>query len=231
MTCDPTLYQHGYDIDLWTAARLSATFSYVSPAARAACFDSVRAKRDPAKTDSTGRLHLIDGGYHDNYGVASALNWLTAALEGYGNALPVSRIALIEIRAKPDIPKSTPRTEWSSAWLGPFWGLLSSWGYAQTSANDTSVNQLISRFKKRLSQSTEAIDFQSFVFVPDGSGPLSWHLSTEQKTKLCEGWSAPRNKTTRKELLDFLKGNTSESLADSLNTPAHPATTECTEFH
>jgi hypothetical protein len=231
VTCDRAIYQHGFDIDLWTAARLSATFSYVSPAARAACFDRSTAERHAANQNSNGRLHLIDGGYHDNYGVASALNWLTAALEGYGGELPVSRIALIEIRAKPDIPKSTARTEWSSAWLGPFWGLLSSWGYAQTSANDTAVDQFIRRIKEGLAHSKRAIDFQSFVFVPDGSGPLSWHLSTEQKKRLCDEWWSESNRSTRQKLLKFLGGNASESLAKSLNASSPPGATECTVFN
>ena len=86
-------YQNGYDIDVWTAAVLSATFSYVSPAARATCFDQKKENdneiqkedhkesRSPAAENSPGQLHLIDGGYHDNYGVASALDWLAAALE------------------------------------------------------------------------------------------------------------------------------------------------------
>jgi hypothetical protein len=52
-----------YDIDVWTAARLSATFCYVSPAARAACFDG--RTRTAASAGSRGLLHLIDGGYHD----------------------------------------------------------------------------------------------------------------------------------------------------------------------
>ena len=228
-TCDPSVYHNGYDIDLWTAARLSATFSYVSPAARAACFNA-RAERVPASPDSTGRLHLIDGGYHDNYGVASALNWLTSALEAYDNALPVSRIALIEIRAKPDIPKSTARTEWSSAWLGPFWGLLSSWGYAQTSANDTAVDQFISRFKKQFSQSVNGIKFESFVFVPDWSGPLSWHLSTAQKKRLCEAWSKPINQITFEALLQYLGGNNPKSFPILSDTALSTDTSGCAEF-
>jgi hypothetical protein len=210
-TCNGSGYEHGYDIDLWTAARLSATFSYVSPAARAVCFDPIKGERLPPNPDSTGRLHLIDGGYHDNYGVASALNWIAAALDEYDtDALPVSRIALIEIRAKPDIPKSTARTEWSAAWLGPFWGLLSSWGYAQTSANDTSVSELIARFKDRSTKTSDNIQFESFVFVPEWSGPLSWHLSTDQKKRLCEAWSSSMNQTTLQNLLAYLHGSNAQ---------------------
>src|SRR5690606_7920727 len=57
-------------LPLWTAARLSATFPYVTPAARPELSIS-------GKTDAVARrrsFHLIDGGYYDNYGVAAALD-------------------------------------------------------------------------------------------------------------------------------------------------------------
>jgi hypothetical protein len=197
-------YTNGYDIDVWTAARLSATFSYVSPAARAACFDKNKSRSSSAE-NSPGRLHLIDGGYHDNYGVASALDWLSAALEAQGKeSLPVSRIALVEIRAKPDIPAEAAQNEWSSAWLGPFWGLFNSWGYVQMSSNDTAVNQLIAGFKNRLGMTAEGVQFDSFVFIPDHTGPLSWHLSEEQKTKLRSAWESEENQKVLTQLLAFL---------------------------
>jgi hypothetical protein len=202
--CADPRYQHGYDIDVWTAARLSATFSYVSPAARAACYDPREKSRISPEAGSPGRLHLIDGGYHDNYGVASALDWLFAAVKAHRNSrLPISRIALVEIRAQPDIPSEAAQNEWSSAWLGPFWGLLNSWGYAQMSSNDASVNQLISRFKDELERSRAGVEFEAFVFVPKEPGPLSWHLSEDQKNKLRSSWEA--NKQVLDHLLDFLQ--------------------------
>jgi hypothetical protein len=205
---NPTCPQHrnGYDIDVWTAARLSATFSYVSPAARAACFD--KKSRSSSAENSLGRLHLIDGGYHDNYGVASALDWLSAALEPNRNEskqLPVSRIALVEIRAKPDIPADTAQNEWSSTWLGPFWGLFNSWGYVQISSNDTAVNRRIADFKNRLSTSAEGVQFESFVFISDRTGPLSWHLSEEQKASLRSSWNTDANQKVLAKLLEFLR--------------------------
>jgi hypothetical protein len=198
-------YINSYDIDVWTAARLSATFSYVSPAARAACFDYKRSTRSASAENSPGRLHLIDGGYHDNYGVASALDWLSAALEmSPKDRLPISRIALVEIRAKADIPAQRAQNEWSSSWLGPFWGLFNSWGYAQMSSNDTAVNRLITGFKNRIESSGQGIQFDSFVFTPDHPGPLSWHLSEEQKANLRSEWDSKENQYVLTKLLEFL---------------------------
>jgi hypothetical protein len=204
--CADPAYKHGYDIDVWTAARLSATFSYVSPAARAACYDHGNKSRSSSQADSPGRLHLIDGGYHDNYGVASALDWLSAAIKAHGNnRLPVSRIALVEIRAQPDIPSEAAQNEWSSAWLGPFWGLLNSWGYAQMSSNDASVNQLITRFQADLKRSGSGVEFESFVFVRKDPGPLSWHLSEDQKNEVRKSWGSGTNPATLDRLLKFLR--------------------------
>ena len=78
------------DVSLVTAARLSATFPYVSPAARP----------DIAGT----QIHVVDGGYTDNYGMATLLTWLDEALRAPGN--PVHRVLIIEIRASP--PASEP---------------------------------------------------------------------------------------------------------------------------
>src|SRR5262249_54560555 len=44
------------DIRVVTAARLSASFTYVSPAARG---------------DGAPAYHIVDGGYHDNYGMTT----------------------------------------------------------------------------------------------------------------------------------------------------------------
>jgi len=208
-----------YDIDVWTAARLSATFSYVSPAARAACFDG--SKRAAASANSRGLLHLIDGGYHDNYGVASALDWLGAVVDELDTQpLPVERIAFIEIRAKQDIPKEEAQNEWSSAWLGPVWGLLNSWGFAQTSSNDTAVNRAqaslngavnrqVTGLKKRLAEMN--VEFQSFVFVPEWEGPLSWHLSEEDKDFIRKSWLCPNNQAVLRQLRSFLEVNETQN--------------------
>ncbi len=58
------------DLPLATAAQMSATFPYVSSAAT---FPAVPQKRT---------VHFVDGGYYDNDGTASAIEFIRAALEG-----------------------------------------------------------------------------------------------------------------------------------------------------
>ncbi|MDJ0714082.1 MAG: patatin-like phospholipase family protein [Prochloraceae cyanobacterium] len=57
-----------YDIDLTTAARLSATFPYVTPI----CCNHYPTKQ-PKEKDY---YHVADGGYFDNFGVFTTVEWL-----------------------------------------------------------------------------------------------------------------------------------------------------------
>ena len=76
------------DIRILTAARLSASFPYVSPAARA--------------TEVEGpQSHIVDGGYYDNYGISSLVEWLDAKLRSDQN---INKVLIIEIRGAPSPP-------------------------------------------------------------------------------------------------------------------------------
>jgi hypothetical protein len=66
------------DLPLATAAQLSATFPYVSSAARA------------PKSVESHSVHFIDGGYYDNDGTASALEFLRYALASTGGRADVA---------------------------------------------------------------------------------------------------------------------------------------------
>jgi hypothetical protein len=75
-------------ITLATAARLSASFPYVSPA---------------TVLPTAPRVRLVDAGYYDNYGVNLVAGWLREALEHQQAWLErhVSRILVIQIRDEP----------------------------------------------------------------------------------------------------------------------------------
>jgi hypothetical protein len=222
--------QAGYSVDVWTAARLSATFSYVSPPARACLRTATDRPCEAAAVFGTGRrdaeLHLIDGGYADNFGVASALDWLSRELRRCRAAAdcPFDRVALVEIRAKPYRVVAAPSYAWVAEWLGPPKGLATSWGLAQRSANDTAVDLV-----KDLDRGRE---IASFVFEPapldrrcgpcaettadQGAGcersfPLSWHLSRRQKACINEFWLDEPNQRALREFLRFVGGRSAEA--------------------
>jgi hypothetical protein len=91
----PVTGRGGYaDISLFTAARLSASFTYVSPPARLP-FEMSQGKAQNA-------YHFVDGGYYDNDGTNSVIEFLRSAKD----ALPKNRVLpvlLIEIRNSDDI--------------------------------------------------------------------------------------------------------------------------------
>lgn len=92
------------DLPLATAAQMSATFPYVSSAAT---FPHVEHRRG---------VHFVDGGYYDNDGTASAIEFLSSALDNSADArknLGPLRVILVEIRNSPD---NTPGTPGAQTW-------------------------------------------------------------------------------------------------------------------
>jgi hypothetical protein len=92
------------DLSLLTAARLSATFTYISPAARLPFED--------AQGTMQNAYHFVDGGYYDNDGTNSAIEFLKAASEQsdpskktFSSSRPL-RVLLIEIRNSDDLDMS-----------------------------------------------------------------------------------------------------------------------------
>jgi hypothetical protein len=96
------------DIDVTTAARLSATFPYASPLARASAGPVRKA------------YHVGDGGYYDNSGLLSAVEWLSEArenLQGY-------EVLLILIDARPGQGKDGSVWSWQKQLVGPIQTLV-----------------------------------------------------------------------------------------------------------
>jgi len=94
-----TLYA-GYDIDVVTAARLSATFSYVSPISR-----YVGENENPERN-----YHIADGGYFDNSGMVTMVEWLNEWLDPQ-KGLNIKRVLLLQINAFPESTSSKSTIE------------------------------------------------------------------------------------------------------------------------
>lgn len=93
----------GKDIDVSTAARLSATFPYVSPLGRA------------SQGLVKNGYHVGDGGYYDNSGLLSAVEWLSNA----GDELKNYQVLLIVIDAKPGSGKFGNKWSWQRQLMDP----------------------------------------------------------------------------------------------------------------
>lgn len=172
---DPQFPQFAaHDISLVTAARLSATFPYVSPAAR---------------PDIPGtQIHAVDGGYTDNYGMATLLTWLDQALAAEGN--PVRRVLIIEIRASPPASEPPPLSwrGWPFQSYAPISAMLNVRDTGQLPRNEEE-RLILTRLAAAQSQSIEIQD-AVFEYCPTDA-PLSWHLSPNDKKEIETIWTSP----------------------------------------
>jgi hypothetical protein len=102
------------DVLISTAARLSSTFTYFSPAARPLPASSLndRAKPTvdlytPLSASDPMHLHVVDGGYYENRGIGALVAWLNEAVtELHEKNLP-KHILVITIGAFP--PNTNPK--------------------------------------------------------------------------------------------------------------------------
>jgi predicted acylesterase/phospholipase RssA len=177
------------DLDIVTAARLSATFPYVTPAARIWERDAF------AKA-----YHLADGGYYDNYGIVSLLDWLDfRAKEG----IPYpKKVIVIQIRGFPTQSSPLPSQRHGSLFdaLQPLETVLN-----VRSTGQFSHNQVDMSFAQRQNAYPFPVYTVDFEFdEQDDSGdpvepPLSWHLTFLDKYFLNDFWSSPQMQRKRQE--------------------------------
>lgn len=186
------------DLTLWTAARLSATFPYVSPAVRADLSRTALADEQAAFY----KHHFVDGGYHDNYGVASALDWLDIVLNAKSEAgadasLPFDRVLIIQLRVSPTgNPRENAEAKgYAAAFWGPLIGLFQIRNGAAYARNEIELDRFVKAWSSRLKDRVEietvileppseeemalAADPTSDLRKPEAA-PLSWHLTQAQ---------------------------------------------------
>jgi len=175
------------DIALVTAARLSATFPYVSPAAR----PDIQAPQ----------IHVVDGGYTDNYGMATLLAWLDEALSGPDN--PISRVLIIEIRASPPVaePPALHWRGWPFQAYAPISAMLNVRDTGQLPRNEEEREILL-----RLEAACN-VEIKNAVFeYPPEAAPLSWHLSPNERKQIETIWASATTSSSREGVRNFLAG-------------------------
>lgn len=178
------------DIRVVTAARLSASFPYVSPAAR-------------ADVPEDEQAHLVDGGYYDNYGVSSLVEWLDWKLEkqlqeNRPEDLDIDNVLIVEIRGAPaeDHPDSKSDQGWFYQVVAPAAAVFNVRGTGQRIHNDAEIDLLREKWSQMDEQS---VTITSAVFEYDAAGtPLSWHLTEDDRLNIEENWrdelDKPRNR-------------------------------------
>lgn len=146
-----------------TAARLSATFPYVTPAARAAG-DAAPG----SEAERVGSYHVVDGGYTDNEGAMTSVDWINRLLVHYGSddnilARPFDRVLLLRIQAFPRKRSSEPYRHhllagWSSALMGPIHAMMRVRGTSQTERGDLEVNLLTQATRAEIAAAKERLE-------------------------------------------------------------------------
>jgi Patatin-like phospholipase. len=168
----------GDDIAVLTAARLSATFPYVTPMAR------------PDATDNCQEniYHVADGGYTDNFGILSALGYLRE-IEGKLQA-ERRKVVLVQIRASnPDtLPSPENNPSYFSMATGPFKTLLRVRTPVQVARNTALVEALRYEWQQK-----QIGQLDTVIFQLNNASPLSWHLSPTEIDAVQTEWVDRKN--------------------------------------
>lgn len=190
------------DVSVATAARLSASFTWVSPAARA--------EKD------AHRPHLVDGGYYDDYGMATLVEWLDEALNGAVDRHIRPRVLVLQIhcspvdgdevdrqrreavqqagfsaadaassRGTPDAGVEMPHGNrgWFFQLFAPIKTILSVRTAGQIAHNDIEFELLQAKWQLK------GVEIETVRFVfPNKNAPLSWHLTEQEKQEIRDAW-------------------------------------------
>lgn len=175
-----------HDVAVVTAARLAASFPYVTPFAR-------------SDGDEASTLHIADGGYWDNHAVVTALEWLDEA------GMALDRRDVILVRIAPPSGDLTGGADRSWVWQvpAPILALGTMRTNAQKARNDLDVQSFARRFAERqlANHPNDPKQFVSVEFASGGEESLSWHVSARERCRIQRRWEAYlTHPETRKEL-------------------------------
>ena len=163
-----------YNLQVVTAVRLSSSFSFVSPVAR--------------PDISTIRSHIGDGGYFDNFGLVSLIEWLRAALAD-GAKPDIMIIKIISFPAELDKPLKPEG--WGYQLYAPATGILNMRSMAQLVRGDSELDLLAKK-----------VSLQTLEFRFDGKDgcatpPLSWDLSAAEVNCFANSWDSQSSQRAR----------------------------------
>jgi hypothetical protein len=183
-------------LEIATAARLSAAFPYVSPAAT-------------LKVGERSSFHLVDGGYYDNYGLVTLAQWLDDALGAPGPPRDRFRIDVIVIRglvesesglteelreggteqalkADPQVPPHG----WAWQVIAPPSAFLKTRTFGQWAGSSQMFKLLVEKWKTQVTINPILFDFPVNHLPPACRiAPLSWKLSERQQRCIEEAWT------------------------------------------
>lgn len=190
----------GRDLNIVTAARLSATFPYVTPASRSKL--------------SGPRPHVVDGGYYDNYGMATLVEWLDDALSSPANK--VKEVLVIQIHGAklPNadelaVRRNSSARGWFYQAFAPISTMVNVRGAGQVAHNDVEFAFL----REKWEESGVTVRTVTFEF-PKEEAPLSWHLTALDQAAIADAWEKDgKVQQARADVEAFLGGGSAARTA------------------
>lgn len=180
----------GYDVGITTAARMAASFPFVTPAAR-------------PLTDKPEN-HQVDGGYYDNYGLNSLIAWLSEAIDNQAGGSPKPNILLLQIRSFPQDTDPAPvRKTWFYQTYAPIDALFNVRTTGQLLRDDEAVRV----FQDAYIGKANIVD-ACFEFAGENA-PLTWQLSASQAGNIKSNWRWEEE--TAAKVQEFLEGKLDKS--------------------
>jgi len=189
------------DLEKVTAARLSATFPYITPIARAR-YTEDRLTVPPS-------WHLADGGLYDNLGVMAAVEWLRVALNGESlhrkddseeTKRPVAKILVVQIVSFPPGDEEEDPYSGNGGWINATFGPLNGYLKVRTTSQ-VSRGAMELDVIRDLAAREEGIEMKTILIRPEdapkdasdddpdrSSPPLTRHLTKEQKSRIYRDW-------------------------------------------
>jgi len=175
------------DVRVATAARLSATFPFVLPIPKA---------RQLAEGEKP--YHVADGGYYDNGGVLTLVEWAQKAMT-FATSSNARKLLVIDIRVVDPVEGPRDRAGWIYATLGPVVTMLNVRGTSQIRRNRVDM-KLLSDLRQAGEFAIRHVEFPLTLLTS-----RSWHLPASEREAIDAYWETDATvRRAREEICSFL---------------------------
>ena len=176
------------DLRVVAAARLSATFPFVMPIPK------------PRLREGETPYHIADGGYYDNGGLLTLVEWSRKVLT-FPAAAAARKMLIIDIRVPDPVPAARERTGWIYATVGPLLTILNARTTSQVSRNMLDVSLLSN------SEARQGVDVELVTFPLKLTTSRAWHLPATEQKAIDSYWKENKEvQSARKQVCGVLKG-------------------------
>lgn len=195
----------GMSIPVQTAARLSATFPYVTPVARMN-IDNDNEIPASVKDCTVTKYHLADGGFFDNWGIATSLDYIKSRYLAKSSD-QAEKLLLIEIRTNSSADQPKPVIP---GLLAPIKTMLNVRTSSQVNRNNDAMEMLQALTsldeEKRISLTNVVFSLSPPLSISEEEtleSPLSWHLSLDEKNAIRNALNSQQNDQSLQQVKAF----------------------------